>query len=103
MIWILKIECAWEEKRCIRLIEIDSTASLYDLHLAIQNSVNFGNDHLFEFYAGRNQRNRKKVFSENYENWEEMVGIFYQIKLDEVYPLEKGLQLYYLFDFGDTR
>jgi len=81
-------------------IEIPDICSLYDFHLFIQNTIGFDNDHLFEFYAGRNDRNRKIIFSEEpgypvYEN------VYENILLKDVYPLN-GLKLYYLFDFGDN-
>jgi len=37
-----------------RVIEIPESAELYDLHLYIQKIINFDNDHLFEFFVGRN-------------------------------------------------
>ena len=55
---------------------------------------------MFEFYAGRNDRNRKIVFSDipGYpDNGEDYENIF----LKDIYPI-KGLKLYYLFDFGDN-
>jgi hypothetical protein len=42
---------------------------------------------LYEFYTGRNPRNRQYAVPKN-------------AKLNEIYPLS-GLKLYYLFDFGD--
>ena len=53
MIWMLKVELlfgAYAEEECIRVIEIDSSSTLEDLHLAIQDAVDFDNDHLCEFY-----------------------------------------------------
>jgi len=35
---------------CIRVIEIESSASFLQLHEAIQDAVDFDNDHLFQFY-----------------------------------------------------
>ena len=96
MILTLKIECVFGislEESCTRTIEIGSDATLYDLHFAIQDAVGFDDDHPFEFYAGRSERNRKVVFGDE-------DGCF-DLTLEEVYPLEKGLKLYYLFDFGD--
>ena len=81
-------------------IEIPDICSLFELHLFIQNIVKFENDHLFEFYAGRNDRNRKLEFSKN-SGYPDDGGEYEQIKLKDVYPL-KGLKLYYLFDFGDN-
>ena len=82
------------------IIEVPDILSLFELHLYIQKIISFGNDHLFDFYAGRNERNRKVVFSEEsgspYEG-----GIYESLTLKEIYPL-KGLKLYYLFDYGDN-
>lgn len=82
------------------IIEVPDIYSLYELHLFIQGIVDLDNDHLFEFYAGRNDRNRKIVFSDNpghpYDG-----GDYESILLKDIYPL-KGLKLYYLFDFGDN-
>lgn len=103
MIWTLRIECIggthWEED-CVRIIEIDSKSSLLDLHDAIQDAVDFDRDHLFEFFAGRNCRNRMLVF-ENSFDWEASFDIYDSITLEQVYPLPKSCKLYYHFDFGD--
>jgi hypothetical protein len=83
-----------------RVIEIPETTDLYDLHLYIQSIINFDNDHLFEFFAGRHWRNRKRVFGDEDEfGFEEREGL--DTPLNEVYPL-KGLKLFYHFDFGDS-
>ena len=103
MIWTLKIECVWGmhlQEECIRLIEIDSGSSLLELHEAIQDAVDFDGDHLFEFFVGRNWRNRKVVFDDAID-WDESFETYSNITLDQVYPLEKSLKLYYHFDFGD--
>jgi hypothetical protein len=81
-------------------IEIPDICSLLDLHLFIQNTIRFDNDHLFEFYAGRNDRNRKIIFSEN-SGYPDDEDVYENILLKDVYPLN-GLKLYYLFDFGDN-
>ena len=81
-------------------IEVPDICSLFDLHLFIQNIINFDNDHLFEFYAGRNYRNRKIVFSDN-AGYPDDGGNYESILLKDIYPL-KGLKLYYLFDLGDN-
>lgn len=103
MIWTLRVECVWGrclEEECIRVFEMESDSSLYDLHEAIQDAVDFDRDHLFEFYAGRRPRNRKVVFTDSFD-WGEMLRTFENLTLEDVYPLDRGLQLYYLFDFGD--
>ena len=45
-------------------VEVPDICTLFDLHLFIQKILDFDNDHLFEFYAGRNERNRKIEFSD---------------------------------------
>ncbi len=84
---------------CIRVIEISESDSLYDLHDIIQDSVNFGNDHPFEFYLGRNFRNKKEWITHE-EDWDKKEEEFQQKMLKDIYPL-KNLKLYYWFDFGD--
>jgi hypothetical protein len=70
------------------------------LHLFIQKIIDFENDHLFSFYAGKNDRNQKIKFSDN-PGYPDDGGNYKGILLKTVYPL-KGLKLYYLFDFGDN-
>jgi hypothetical protein len=81
-------------------IEVPDICSLFDLHLFIQNIIEFDDDHLFEFYAGRNDRKRKILFSKE-SGYPYDEDVYDKILLKDIYPL-KGLKLYYLFDFGDN-
>ncbi len=104
MIWTLKVKCCYMEPECSHLIEIDSGASLFDLHEAIQTAVDFDNDHLFEFYLGRNPRNRAFEIGES-SDWDDFDSpeTYDTTRLSDIWPLpKKGLKLYYLFDFGDN-
>jgi len=103
MIWTLTIECImgmYQQHDCVRVIEIESEASLLDLHDAIQAAVHFDRDHLFEFFGGRNWRNRKVVFEDSYDTGD-LFDTYASIPLEDVYPLPKGCKLHYHFDFGD--
>ena len=81
-------------------IEVPDICTLFDLHLFNQKILDFDNNHLFEFYAGRNERNRKIEFSE--EPGSPYDGQNYErVLLKDIYPL-KSLKLYYLFDLGDN-
>jgi Plasmid pRiA4b ORF-3-like protein len=83
-----------------RVIEVPATTDLYDLHRFIQNIIEFDNDHLFEFFAGRNWRNRKRVFGDDDEfGFEKREGL--DTMLNEVFPLGR-FKLHYHFDFGDS-
>ena len=83
-------------------LQIPESASLMDLHEAIQEAVDFDNDHLFEFYSGRNERNRKIVYGRDEDSWETDLDVYYEIFLEDIYPLPEKCKLYYLFDFGDS-
>jgi hypothetical protein len=86
---------------CIRVIEIDENMDLVDLHEAIQDAVNFGRDHPFEFYLANSSSPwaHKHFLIEN-EDWTYRESDFAKIKLKDIYPLARK-KLYYLFDFGD--
>ncbi len=103
MIWTLRIECIggrYLENECVRISEIDSEASLLELHDAIQDAVGFDRDHLFEFFAGRSYRNRKLVFNDSFDG-EQSFDRYGILTLEQLYPLPKSCKLYYHFDFGD--
>ena len=99
MIWILKIELLfglYAKEECIRVIEIDASSTLEDLHLAIQEAVDFDNDHLYEFYISRTERSRDRI------RFDDENGGIYDVTLESLYPLGKGKKLFYLFDYGDN-
>jgi hypothetical protein len=103
MIWTLRVECKFGRylaDECIRVIEISSDASLLELHDVIQDAVGFDRDHLIEFFVGRHYRNRTVTFAGDLDG-EEAFDAYANISLEQVYPLPKGLRLFYHFDFGD--
>ena len=104
MIITLRIECVrgwYLEDECIRIVEIDDESSLYGLHEVIQDAVDFGRDHPFEFYTANSSSPwaRKNWLTEENE-WQAKESDFCQIRLRNIYPLGRR-KLYYLFDFGD--
>lgn len=106
LIYTLTIECIdginkKQNEDCIRIVECDDKDSLYDLHLLIQNVFDFDNDHLYEFFAGRHDRNRKLIFSDH-DEFEETQKDYASIPLSKVFPLPPQLKLFYIFDFGDN-
>lgn len=81
-------------------VEVTEDTTLNELHDMILRLLEFDNDHLHAFYAGRNWRNRKVTFGEpadtpyGFNEAEDM-------SLGDVFPLPKGHKLFYHFDFGD--
>lgn len=70
-----------------KTIEVKEDFTLLRLHKYIQRLAEFDDDHLYEFYVGKNPRTRVYTAPK-------------KTKLNEIYPLV-GYKLYYLFDFGD--
>ena len=100
MIITLKIELFFggfseEFEECIRIVEIESSSNLEDLHFLIQDAVNFDNDHLYEFYLAASERSRNKY------RFDDENGGLYSVTLEELFPLPKNRKLFYLFDYGD--
>jgi hypothetical protein len=99
MIWILKVELyfgAYTEKPWEGNFEIETTNTLEDLHFAINKAINFDDDHMYEFYISRTVSSRNKIRFDD-ENEE-----IYDRTIESLYPLKKGMKLFYLFDYGDN-
>jgi len=50
----LRVECVsgpWLDEKCVRFIQVKDGANLYDLHLAILNSVKFDEEFEFHFFT----------------------------------------------------
>jgi hypothetical protein len=102
-IWTLRVKLPLLESEWVRLIEIKSSASFLDLHEVIQTAVDFDNDHLFDFFVGRSPRSRAYSIGPE-PNWDTFDPIkqFGGIHLYDVWPVPKGMKVFYLFDFGDN-
>ena len=99
MIWILKVELyfgIYAEGPWEGLFEVEETDTLEYLHLAINKAIGFDDDHMYEFYISRTERSRNKIRFD-YDNQE-----IYSRTIDSIYPLEKGMKFFYLFDYGDS-
>lgn len=100
----LKVECVrgryWKNE-CVRVIAMDDSVSLLDLHELIQDAVSFDQDHLFEFYTANSPSPwAKKNWVTLAEGWDEKVDVFKNTQLKDIWPLGRK-KLYYWFDFGD--
>ena len=103
VIWTLRVKLPRVETECVRVIEIKSSATFLELHEAIQDAVNFDNDHLFEFFIGRNPGNRACTIGGK-PNWDTFnpVRTYRKVLIYSVWPLPTCMNVYYLFDFGDN-
>lgn len=99
MIWTLRVHLVfapYATEKCVRDLEMESSATLYDVHMAIQDAVDFDNDHLYEFFIAKSDTSRDRL------RFDDENGRIYTTTLEDLYPLEKGKKLYYLFDYGDN-
>ena len=83
MILTLTVECAvgaYLKEQCIRTIEIDEEARLYDLHEAIQDAVQFGRYYPFQFFlANSASPSARKQWLTEKEEWEDREDDFRRI------------------------
>ncbi|MDD9302915.1 MAG: hypothetical protein HUK40_11500 [Desulfobacter sp.] len=101
IIWTLRIKLPHTE--WVRVMEVEPVTTFLQLHEAIQDIVEFDNDHLFEFYIGKNYRNRAYTVGGE-PNWDMFnpVKTYSKVRLSSVWPFPSGCKLFYLFDFGDN-
>lgn len=77
-------------------IELDESSTLVELHGAIQDAVDFDDDHMFCFYRSRTER------SQNREYFDDENGLLFRKTLKDMFPLPPKQSLFYLFDWGDN-
>jgi hypothetical protein len=86
-------------------IEIESSSTLADLHSAIQDAVEFEDDHLFEFYIAKSPRaynDRIRFIGYDDDFSDDEYGSIFDTKISDIFPLETGKKFFYWFDFGDN-
>lgn len=76
-------------------IELDESSTLEDLHHAIQEAVDFDNDHHYCFFLSRTDRSRSREYFDD-EN-----ELIFTKTLNDLFPLPAKQCLFYLFDWGD--
>ena len=76
-------------------IQIDESATLEDLHYALQEAVDFDNDHLYCFFLSRTERSRSREYFDD-EN-----ELIFTKTIKDLFPLPTKQSLFYLFDWGD--
>jgi hypothetical protein len=93
-LYVLKVAL---EKKLYRTIAIGASATLDDLHLAIQDAFRFDNDHLYAFFMDGEPYSDERF---NDPRMEES-PFASKVKLGEL-DLYTGGRFMYVFDFGDS-
>jgi hypothetical protein len=76
-------------------IELAESTTLVELHYAIQDAVNFDNDHSFSFFTSRSLQSRSRDYLHDDEN------LVHKNTLRDIFPLPPKRSFFYLFDWGD--
>ena len=79
-----------------RVIELEEDTTLEDLHLIIQELIDFDNDHLYEFFVANNYRSREKI------RYDDENGLVYEQTIGDLYPLKNHKKIFYMFDYGES-
>ncbi len=102
MIWTLKVTCAagpYRDTECIRYIELDEQASLYDLHVAIQDAVNFDDEYEFLFFTSTSHRGRRELLPEGaVEGPGVDPDVYEDMPAATAIPTQPRQRLFYLFN-----
>lgn len=83
---------------CIRIVCMNLSDTLYDLHRTIQSVFEFDDDHLYEFYVGQGML-KETYAPEGAANSGEEIPVE-ETALGDL-GMKKGMKFSYLFDFGD--
>ncbi len=104
MIWTLKITCSagpYRDTECVRYIELDEDASLYDLHAAIQEAVHFDDEFDFVFFHATSPRDRRTLLPLGAEDGSPIDTDAYEdVRIAQSLPKSPRQRLFYLFNPG---
>lgn len=96
--YVFKVKFEWD-KRIYRSIAVRSEQTLGDLHLAIQDAIDWDDDHLYAFFMSGQVHDSRSMIAHPYL---EDAPLF----VDEVAVGELGLvkkhKFVYFFDYGDS-
>lgn len=106
MIWKLRVTCVagpHYDEPCVRFIEIGERANLYDLHVAIQDAVEFDDQLDFVFFTAKSHRSKRSYFPEGVDPDDGVdVDIYEDLLLAEALKLCDSKQsLYYLYSLDE--
>ncbi len=104
MVIRLRITCvggADLNEPCVRVVAMEDTASLIDLHEMIQDAVSFDRDHVFGFCIANSASPwAQKTWLSVSELWEAQREDYGDIEIRDALPTGRK-KLFYLFDPGD--
>lgn len=79
----------------IGLLHIDTNSTLADLHLAMQNALDFANDHLYEFFHSTAEYGQART------SFDLESGTIASTPIEAFFSQAQDTSCFYLFDYGD--
>jgi len=105
MIWTLKVTCVsgpYHDAECIRFIELDQEACLYDLHVAIQDAVHFDDESEFAYFQSASLKGKRVFIPEGVDPEDGVdTDIYEDMPLAEALPSAPRRKLFYLYDLDE--
>lgn len=105
MIWTLRVTCVsgpYHDAECVRYIEVDEEASLYDLHVAIQDAVHFDDEFEFTYFHASSPTAKRAYYPEGVDPDEGVDTDLYEDEsLATALDCEGRRHLYYLFNLDE--
>lgn len=96
--YAFKVKFMWD-KRTYRTIELRSEDTLEDLHLAIQQAIDWDNDHLYSFFMNGKRYDEDYTFASPMED--DRPGYTTEAVIGELGLVLKHKFMYF-FDYGDS-
>jgi hypothetical protein len=87
-----------------RRIQVPEDYSLYDLHVAIQDSFPWGDYHLHQFTSVTLRENERKFYGlpePDNDDWRKII-LEWAVKIGDVFQIDGNKALNYDYDFGDS-
>lgn len=100
----LRVTCVsgpWLDDVCERIIDIPETANLYDLHIAIQDAVQFDDEFKFYYFAARSLEGSRQMvpadLPDEIEEEELDTDVYEDLAVLENLPIGAKETLFYVF------
>lgn len=100
-IYQFKITLEYSEPPIWRCIQVPDTYSFWDFHVAIQDSMGWGDDHLHQFEMKNPHGKNRIVISNPDDAFGESVLIEWETFIADYFSL-KNKKALYVYDFGDN-
>ncbi len=102
MLFTLRVTCLsgpYYDSECIRFIEIEPDANLYDLHVAIQDAVHFDDELDFAFFRASSPGGKREYIPDGLDPRDDYdIDLYEDLNLADALESEGRDRLFYAYD-----